>query len=146
LGRALVICGEGDGFSVGRKGRTRFLARMRRQTAGDTALDADTPEVALGGKDDRIAVQRRETVVPAILCQRYGREQRKMQPEQTGAHKDASSIHRMGRSSWLRSHGLARQKQRPLQAGPALRTGMEMPAHSVYSGRTFRLPSCQRPE
>lgn len=41
----------------------RFQPGMRREPLGGSARDWDAPQVAFAGEDDRVAMNRRETVV-----------------------------------------------------------------------------------
>ena len=72
LGLALVLCAEGDGLAVGRDSGELLGAGMGGETPGRAAGDADGPEVALGGEDDRVAGERGKTVVAGAGGRGFG--------------------------------------------------------------------------
>ena len=59
LRRSFIGADKRDALAIRRDGRVGLLGRMRGEALGNAAIDADLPEVALGGKDQRIAGNRR---------------------------------------------------------------------------------------
>jgi len=59
LGGAFILGGKGEPLAIAGDGREDLEARVGGQALGRAAGDGDFPEVALGGEDDGIAVERR---------------------------------------------------------------------------------------
>ena len=97
LGRALVLGGKGQGQAVRRDGRIGLHPVVGGQAPGRPAARIDRPEVALGGEDDRVAVNGREPVIAVPAVGRPGRRggagQDKAEDTQDDAEEDEGSFH-----------------------------------------------------
>ena len=63
LADAFVVADEGDGFSIGRDVRERFASCVGGETLGGSAFHIRSPQVAFGGEDNGVPVNRGVTIV-----------------------------------------------------------------------------------
>ena len=62
LSRSFVARGEREQPAVGRNDRIRLLGRVARETTRQAAFDGHRPQVAFGGEDNGLAVDRGEAI------------------------------------------------------------------------------------
>ena len=88
---AIAVAGEGDAFAVMAPYRHKIMRRVRCELRGRSAAARDAIQIALGGKDDGLAIGRyRGIAQPAGIvggCIEYGRNEEPKSTRDSFFHK-----------------------------------------------------------